>query len=227
MPDLPIAVSPSDIDPQWVADGYRNVTMSDLGRLAASTQRDYVAHITSVCEDLLPLAETDEQLQALATGLDAYQQRWIALFRAWMHAKSRTASAMVTGRAKFNFARNEKRMQSDDKRREELIEHQKRGPKQLRKELLALESIEAAEERRLRDAAERVVETLARIEDGTIKWANAAAFRRSLAGKLRASHANGHAEAVQSVLQALPELEASAGLKSPVFAARNAVWRLA
>ncbi len=228
MPDLPISVSPSDLDPQWVKDAYRFISMMADEPRIERFQREYVAHITEVYDDLAPLVETDEQRTILAEGIEAYRVRYLELMRAWLYAKSRTSSSFVQGPARFNHRANAKRLATDDRRFAELDEFTRAQPKRLRKALLAArpeQSVEEAEFRRLRSAAISVIGTLKGIETGKVHWAEASLFRRSLAGKLRSSYKAGHVEAVRRVLAFVREVEGE-HLQSPVFAARNKVWEM-
>ena len=62
--------------------------------------KDYVNHMQSLYEELEPLAVTDEQKAILKTN-ERYKNKYIEMYTKVANARSRTASTMITGPAKF------------------------------------------------------------------------------------------------------------------------------
>ena len=57
--------------------------------------------------------ELEEDLKSLGENCGNYKEKYINYFNAWLSAKSRCLSAMITGPARFPVARNEKNMRSE------------------------------------------------------------------------------------------------------------------
>lgn len=104
---LPIKVSPDDIPIDIAENAYRNVSFDPRGR-AHADQRDYVNHMQSLYEELEPLAVTDEQKAILKDELERYKNKYIEMYTKVANARSRTASPMITGPAKFPHKKKSK-----------------------------------------------------------------------------------------------------------------------
>lgn len=90
-------------------------------------QRDYLQHIESVAKKFADAVESDEARAVAADELRKYRDGFAGRTRAWMNAKGNTSSWMVTGRGGRTAAMertNQKRIASEDKRRQELVDWQ-------------------------------------------------------------------------------------------------------
>jgi hypothetical protein len=95
-------------------------------RFAESIAREFDAHLEAVRAELHAASPDAEKTGAeFAAYRAGYEQR----FRAWLAARSRTASAMVTGPSKFPSRRNAKRLDTERRRSEELTEWSARARK--------------------------------------------------------------------------------------------------
>jgi hypothetical protein len=71
----------------------------------------------------------------VAAELAAYRTGYIKRYRAWLAARGRTASVMVTGAANFPAARNRKRMDVEQRRYQELADWSEKARRAARKRL--------------------------------------------------------------------------------------------
>jgi hypothetical protein len=220
-----IQVAPDDIDPQWIIEGNQNTQMSGHDRIATRMQAEYVEHMRTLEAVLTPLAQTDEQREALRAELAEHRDGYIQRLRAWMAARSRCASRHVVGGSGLNRSAMERRNDTEHNRMVEFMSWKERGAAVLRKRTLALrpaEALEADETRRLIRVVDETITMLKRVERDPIY--DRGAFTSGLAGKLRRAHANGHHVAVAAALKRVRERQGE--LQKPVFAPRNAVWKL-
>jgi hypothetical protein len=223
---LPIKVSPDDIPIDIAESAYRNVSFDPKGR-AHVDQRDYVNHMQSLYEELEPLAVTDEQKAILKDELERYKNKYIAMYTNVANARSRTASTMITGPAKFPHKKNQKALDALQKRLTEFTEWQKKAKESIKKKIdkaTPQEALVDREYQRLRKELTETFATLKGIETGEIKGADPALFRSSLKGKLERSYKNGNHEAVRHALGEVRELQKQ--LKRPIFANNNSIWKL-
>ncbi len=223
---LPIKVSPDDIPIDIAESAYRNVSFDPRGR-AHADQRDYVNHMQSLYEELEPLAVTDEQKAILKDELERYKNKYIEMYTKVANARSRTASPMITGPAKFPHKKNQKALDSLQNRLTEFTEWQEKAKESIKKKIdkaTPQEALADREYQRLRNELMETFDTLKGIETGEIKWADPALFRSSLKGKLERSYKNGNHEAVRRALVEVKELQKQ--LKRPIFANNNSIWKL-
>lgn len=71
----------------------------------------------------------------VAAELEAYREGYLKRYRAWLAARGRTASVMVTGAANFPAARNRKRMDTEQRRYQELRDWSEKARRRARKRL--------------------------------------------------------------------------------------------
>lgn len=98
-------------------------------------QRSYLEHMQDVWNSLSKIADTPERKEILANEWERYRDGYLAKTKAHLHAKSRVMSSMITGPARFPVARNQKANDTADKRREELLEFDRRAQSAIIKKL--------------------------------------------------------------------------------------------
>lgn len=103
-------------------------------RMARTLADDYDRHLAEVQDQFAEFAGIAGPERARAE-FEMYHDGYDSRFRAWLAARGRTASAMVTGPSNFPAARNRKRMDTERRRSEELTEWSKRARKQALKRL--------------------------------------------------------------------------------------------
>lgn len=90
---------------------------------------EYVQHIENVALQLQPHATTPERKAALSTALEKYRVGYLKRFEAYLQAKSRVLSPMITGPSNFPKRANDKKSATEDKLRNELLDYiQQRSP---------------------------------------------------------------------------------------------------
>lgn len=223
--DLPIPVSKDDIDFERVRRAHLARTFEPETR-ARVAQEDYLNHMQDVYEKSASLAETPEQKEILATELERYKQGYIKRYYALVDAGSRVMNPMVTGPAKFPTARNQKALDIEQKRREELLSWSKRAQNAIQKRLLSARTYEQetdAEFTRLRKKIDSDLTMIELIEAGEAKGYDKNLFKSSLAKTIKRSAASGNVEAVNKALDYLREKHGQ--LAKPVFTNRHSIWQ--
>ena len=107
-------------------------------RQAESAIASWAAHIAEVVEGLSSGGATSEQVDQWVAGCI---KRWAA----YQSAGSRTANWMITGPANFPVARNQKRMDIEHKRLDELLDYAKEWKKWMRRQERRVEKTALAE----------------------------------------------------------------------------------
>lgn len=118
---------------------------------AESIRKEYEADIATVDKFF-------SENKNIENNSEEVKGRITRLYESWLQAKSRTASPMITGPAKFNVAQNNKRLDSEGKRLQELLDYmnswQKRAMKPLEREAARPENAVSS----LRDALQKAKE---------------------------------------------------------------------
>ena len=131
---MPFRVNKSDI-PRNVAERAFAFSSFTPEKRADSVQEDYVSHMESVYDSLEKIAKTDEQKAILKEEFGRYQANYISKQIAVLNAQSRTASPMITGPSKFPTARNQKALNAEQNRRNELLEFDKKSQRAMIKKI--------------------------------------------------------------------------------------------
>lgn len=144
--DLPFAVNPDDIPLQLAIRAHAGTSHTPEERGPAH-QRDYVRTMRAAHERLAPLAKTPEQKALLVAELEKFRDGYLKRAKAWLEAKARVISPLVTGPANFPVARNEKANRSADNRAQELVDYTERAQAAIRRALTKGERAAATAER--------------------------------------------------------------------------------
>lgn len=142
----------------------------------------YAARLASDFENLSRLATTDDKRAELTAQFERYRAGYRRRFLAYLAARSRCASAMITGPANFPVERNRKANVRADKHSSDLEEYRKRAlwaiQKALTPELAPIMSGDA-------DAADRLRAKIAdaKASQERMRAANAAIRKLSKAGE--------------------------------------------
>lgn len=138
-------------------------------------------------------------------------RRWVA----YLSAKSRTASPMITGPARFPADRNRKRMGVEQKRLDELMDSLRKGTRAI------LRKIDAATPKDIADSEERK-RLIARVRRQI--HSSSPLEKQNLAGIIRRAWERGDVEPARDALRYLREAQKSE--PKPVFTDRHSIWRL-
>ena len=183
-----IEILESDIDYQKACNAYRNISFTPEER-AKSEQVEYVRIMKSIYEKLSKYAETDEQKEILQTEFERFKQNYISKYHEYLYAKGQTASTMITGPANFDTVRNQKRMNTEDKRLKELNELQEKATKAIIKKLKQARTIDQEDEvetRRLIKSIDHDLKAIYEIEYNNSPF-NKGAFKNGISGIIERS----------------------------------------
>ncbi len=93
---------------------------------AAQEQNSYHADMTAVKERFEQWVN-EENCEEMSQDLIKYRAVYLSKLKAWLGARSRTMSPMITGPANFPTSRNRKRLDTANNRMNELIEYDKKA----------------------------------------------------------------------------------------------------
>ncbi len=218
-------VKEEDLDFATAEGAYRWISF-DADKRAKIEQKDYVAEMKRAYDMLAPKAETAEQKELLANELNRYKENYLNKMYDILAAKSRTASPMITGPAKFPVEKNRKALEAEMKKVEAFLEWQKKALKSIEKKLTKAQTPETVSQNELKRLKKRVAETVAivkAIETGEARGTDKRLITTNLSGVLKRSADKGFTKEVSEALEYLKELEAK-HLKKPVFAKNNSIW---
>jgi hypothetical protein len=126
-----IKYSKTDINWQLAKDAHYATSMVPEKR-ADGVVASYLAEMKAMAEEFAKYA-TDSNRASIAADLECYRQGYIKKLNAYLSAHSRVMSAFITGPSNFPTARNEKRGNIADKRRDEFLEYCKKIKRRLRR----------------------------------------------------------------------------------------------
>lgn len=144
-------------------------------------RREYAATLAADLAALSRYADTDEKRAILAGEFTRYRTGYRTRMIAWLGARSRVMSTMITGGSNFPTARNRKRGDVADKRCTELVDYRAAALVAIERKLRPeLRPIMAGDD----DATTRLRAKLAKLEtlQGAMKRANAAIRAHAKAG---------------------------------------------
>ena len=131
--------SPDDISSERARAAFRWTSQVPEER-ATQVQNEFARYLNNLNGEFAA-AVAPERRGALGEALENFKAGYKSRYEAWLDAKSRTASVMVTGRSKFNVARNDKANAIETKRSQELNDFSRQGELRLRRDFHVAEPI--------------------------------------------------------------------------------------
>lgn len=131
---LTVTAKPEDIDIELAKRAHDGTSFYPEKR-ALAHQESYVEMVNEFALELEPLVTSDAQQAIAQKAVDTYAGKLLEKYNAYLQAKSRTISPMITGAARFPVERNRKALASEMKRWEELIEMRDNAVKYAKKSL--------------------------------------------------------------------------------------------
>jgi len=131
---LTITAKPEDIDFELAKRAHEGTSFYPEKR-AASHQQSYVEMVNDFALELEPLATSEAQQKIAQNAVDQYAGKLLNGYKAYLEAKSRTISPMISGAGNFPVERNRKRLQTQMKRWDEVVEIQEKAIKYTKKAL--------------------------------------------------------------------------------------------
>lgn len=227
MTDLDLILdSPPHLDID-LARRAHNWTSFTPEKRAQQAEEELKRHLSGTYEALLSFAPSEAQRALLRDEMLRYKAGYLTRYHAMLEAKSRTASPMVTGPARFPTARNQKRMETERRRGDELLEWQEKAIEAIRKKLLDARTPEQVSDdafERIRKEIDRNLEVVRQIDSGEGRFAgfNRSSFVNSTTGKLRRMAEAGDTDTVARALAYIREQQVA--MPKPFIAPRNGIW---
>lgn len=215
----------SDLSQEAAESAYRNMSF----RPKEAGNRDiaaYVESVNSLHKEMMDLAQTPEQKAVAQNEMERYRQGYIDRQMGIWAARSKTASPMITGPAKFPVARNEKAISAEDKRVREFLEWNENAKSSIRKKILdarSTQQVESDDWRRLKADISDSIATIRAIDNSQGGF-DRSLFTSSIKGKIERLAARGNTKLVNQALDFVREAQSK--MKKPIFTDRNSIWRL-
>lgn len=127
-------VSHEDIPLHVAINAHRNTSFVPEKR-GQRRVNEYVEQMNADWQHLEAMAKTPEQKQQLHEEFERYKNGYKDKTLAYLHAGARTASPMITGGSRFPVEQNRKRMDTQQKRINELIDFRKKALKAIQKKI--------------------------------------------------------------------------------------------
>ena len=180
-------------------------------------ESDIASHEKELHEDLQSMPEEQRE---------RYTENYKRYFSAIIAANSRCASAMITGPARFNTARNEKACNSLNKSVAAFREWRERALDSIRK---AAEAAKPEEQRveeewqKVKATIDDTAATICGIDSGTVRGYSRALFVSNLAGRLSTYVNHGNVEIIDHAIARIREWNGKA--KKPVVTERHSIFK--
>ena len=180
-------------------------------------ETDIATHEKELHEDLMAMPEEQRE---------RYTENYKRYFSAMIAANSRCASAMITGPARFNTARNEKACNSHAKSVTAFREWRERALEAIRKAAEAAKPEEQRLEeewRKVKALIDDAASTIHGIDTGTVRGYSRALFVSNLAGRLSTYVNHGNVEIIDRAIARLREWNDK--VKKPIVTSRHSIFK--
>lgn len=150
-------------------------------------------------------------------------------FAAWLSAKSRCISTMITGGSNFPVRRAEKANQSEHNRVTEFINWRESTLKAIAKRKEASKPQAQKDNEEFNRIRARILDscaTIIGIDNGTVRGSSRALFVSNLTGRINTVAKTGNVDLLVKCLDLIKEVNAS-GIKKPVISSSHSIWKLA
>jgi hypothetical protein len=215
-----------DLDRELAVRSYN--ALSHVPEHRADTDiRFYVEAVAALHKKLSELAKTPEQRALIPAQIERYKASYRKHQHAIWAAQTRAASAFILGPANFPTARNNKRLDTVDRRRAELLEWKANAEKAGARAILDArtgERLIADEWRYLGRHLAHDVGIIQGIDAGTLPYYTRCTFVTSIAGRIERLANSGERELVSNALQFIRAQQADMG--KPIFSESHSVWTL-
>lgn len=220
-----IIAQKTDLDYELAISAFRNSSWTPEKR-AEQTQEQYTQQVNNDYADLLKLAQNETQQNLLDDEIKKYKDNYLRRYSSYLSALSRTASAMITGPAKFPTERNRKRLETAQRRYEEFSDWRIKTMESIRKKLLDARTPEEKMNAAWAEIEAMLSRSLKNLDDIDFHGAPYARelFVSNLAGRLQRMAQNGEVIHVRMALEFIRT--AQENRKKPYFTARHSVWKL-
>ncbi len=193
---------------------------------AKSEQQNFANHVNGTYEKLLHIATSDAMRAVLDSEIAQYKEGYKQRLYNYLAARSNTASTMITGGSGFDVRRNQKKLDTAQRRLEELLEWQSKAFAAMQKRILAARTTDEVLEADWKPLERDLRGSLATIHtiDTTDSYYTRIAFVNSIVGKVARLAKQGNVELVNRAVALVQEYNATH--KKPAIAARNTFWQL-
>lgn len=220
--------SPNDLSFDLARQAHSG-TSFDPERRGKQHQADYADHLNSVHRSLSEMATTPEQKAIFEQEIASYRDGYKARYTAWLQAKSRIMSPMISGPARFPSRQMGKANATEQKRLQELIDFSKKGQERIRRKLSAARDPVMVAAESAADQAKMIRRSLANIaaiDQGAegFQGLDRRLFASNLAGRIARMANRGELEAVQAALDQINVDQRS--MKRPAFTPKHSIWDL-
>lgn len=209
----------NDIPRSVAVNAFSGISMSPEKR-ADAVQAEYVGYMETLYERLLEIADTDEKKGILEEEFERFRAGYVSRYKAYLFAKSRCLSPMVTGPSNFPTRRNEKRFATERRRSEELDDFTARALKAIRKKLrpelapIMSGDSDAVERLKAKIATEKAAQEKMKAANAAIRKFKATGYLAQVAGIMAAGFTEQQA-------QKLLEPDFCGRLGFPAYALQN------
>lgn len=210
--------SKDDIDYKRAYNAYRGISF-DPERRAESDQNSYVKDMQDIKDKIDKIAITDEQKKIAIEELSRYKEKYIQKFNAVLDARSRTLSPMITGPARFPVARNQKALDTEQRRINEFMKWQEKAEKALLNKIEGPDTTSKFD--KLKPVLDEGIKTIKTIQDHNLPY-DISAFRNSISSKLKRIADNGDLETFNTALGYIKQRQKELSVR--VFADNNSIW---
>lgn len=199
---------------QLAYHAYRNISFSTEKR-AEQTVSEYSYQLQN---DLNSIPEDQHE---------RYTANYRKYLTAWLSAKSKCASSMITGPSNFPVERMRKRNEIEHRRGKEFTEWRERALKSIEKQVLANRTPEQMHAEKWANVSKSILssaQTIFDIDNGINTYSARVLFVNSITGMVKRIAGNGDTITVQKCLTLIRELNQKG--PKPIVTDKNSIWKL-
>lgn len=217
---------PDELSYQLGYDAYRNVSF-DPEKRAKQHQESFAKELNEYAEMFEAEIKSDEQKDIAIAEFSRFKQGYKDKYIAWLRAKSKCISSMITGGSNFPVKRAEKANQAEHNRVTELLEWEKKASKAIIAKIKGKTPKDVADAERwakLKKELAKDIATIIAIDKGTLKGYSKNLFVASLKRLISAVHKAGQFANYTKALELVKDAQEK--YKVIIFAPVNSIWKL-
>ncbi len=217
--------TPEELDYNRAYGAHRHTSFVPDER-AKSEQQSFANHVNGTYEKLLHIATSDAMRAVLDSEISRYKEGYKQQLYAYLAARGNTASTMITGGSGFNVRRNQKKLDTAQRRLGELLEWQDKAIAAIRKRILAARTEDEALEAEWAGVRAQLlssIDTIRVIDEDNAPYTRSLIVN-NMVNRIATIAQSGNVELVNRAVALVQEYNASH--KKPAIAARNAFWQL-
>lgn len=214
-----------ELDYDTAYQAYKNISLQPEAK-ARQIIEGFQASLALIHGDIFALAETPEQRRIAEQEFEQFARQYKEKYERVLRTRSGTANAYITGRTKFNYRRNQRALETEQKREQEMNDWRVCVINAMKRTVLAARTTEQLERDDWQDLKTQINEALAIIQaaDTGQSIYDRQIFANRIAKATKRFAEKGCVEIVEKAVGLVRAYNEQH--KKPVFTPRHRFWKL-